>query len=78
MTQAILRRHEFIIRVEDNGTRLKFAVRNPHLEPGQEGTYDVDAYVAVCALLEFASLRRKKMKPKPLADDESDPELYGQ
>ena len=70
MTQAILRPNEFIIRVEEEEDEYVIHIRNPHVEVGQDNTYDLRGMHYLTAFLQAAAkLRNHRLKP--LTTDES-------
>lgn len=51
MNQAILQSNEFIVKVEATAEGLKISIRNPHIELGQDGEYDLGALEMLKALM---------------------------
>jgi hypothetical protein len=77
MTQAIIQPNEFILRVEEDAKEIKLVLRNPHCEIPNNCDYDIDAYIALMAIMQhFKALSRKKKMIVPLdieiPDDDSD------
>lgn len=72
MTQAILRPNEFIICVEEDEEEFIIRIRNPHVDRGQENTYDLSGLHYLNSFLKAAAKLRKQ-RSNPLATDESNP-----
>lgn len=72
MNQATLHSNEFILRVSEDERQIRYAIVNPHTNPGNSGKYDPIALSAAYALLAMAG----KIKRKTSHNDESDTELH--
>jgi len=73
MNYVLLKKNEFVIAVEEIDGQIQFVLRNPHTELGSDGLFDTRALSAVYALVHMG----KKLKRKPISNDEGDPELHG-
>lgn len=76
MNHTVVKGNEFILRVIDVKDQLRYEVVNPHTRPGADGDFDHDAFMAAYAMVALAG-KIKRVKQKPVEDDESDSELYG-